>query len=70
MDFPTAYRRALSRPTTPCAVYCPAAFQNTPLVEAMQYGALLGGKRLRPFLVYATGNMFGVSHAGRPGRRR
>jgi farnesyl diphosphate synthase len=27
----------------------------------MQYGALLGGKRLRPFLVYATGSMFGVS---------
>jgi farnesyl diphosphate synthase len=29
----------------------------------MQYGALLGGKRLRPFLVYATGDMFGVSRA-------
>ncbi len=29
----------------------------------MQYGALLGGKRLRPFLVYATGQMFGVSTA-------
>lgn len=38
----------------------PLPFQNTPLVEAMHYGALLGGKRLRPFLVYATGNMFGV----------
>ncbi len=35
----------------------PQPFQNTPLVEAMHYGALLGGKRLRPFLVYATGNM-------------
>ncbi|HDG1690394.1 TPA: (2E,6E)-farnesyl diphosphate synthase [Kluyvera georgiana] len=41
----------------------PLPFQNTPLVEAMQYGALLGGKRLRPFLVYATGQMFGVSIA-------
>ena len=41
----------------------PLPFQNTPLVEAMQYGALLGGKRLRPFLVYATGDMFGVSRA-------
>lgn len=41
----------------------PQPFQNTPLVEAMQYGALLGGKRLRPFLVYATGDMFGVSRA-------
>lgn len=39
----------------------PLPFQNTPLVEAMQYGALLGGKRLRPFLVYATGTLFGVS---------
>ena len=39
----------------------PLPFQNTPLVEAMAYGALLGGKRLRPFLVYATGQMFGVS---------
>ncbi|WP_416208366.1 (2E,6E)-farnesyl diphosphate synthase [Erwinia sp. HR93] len=36
-------------------------FQNTPLVDAMRHGALLGGKRLRPFLVYATGEMFGVS---------
>ncbi|MBL5971085.1 polyprenyl synthetase family protein, partial [Enterobacter asburiae] len=39
----------------------PQPFQNTLLVEAMHYGALLGGKRLRPFLVYATGNMFGIS---------
>ena len=39
----------------------PLPFLNTPLVDAMQYGALLGGKRLRPFLVYATGKMFGVS---------
>lgn len=39
----------------------PLPFQNTPVVEAMQYSALLGGKRLRPFLVYATGQMFGVS---------
>lgn len=39
----------------------PLPFQNTPVVETMQYGALLGGKRLRPFLVYATGQMFGIS---------
>ncbi|MBS1206747.1 MAG: geranyl transferase [Proteobacteria bacterium] len=39
----------------------PLPFQNTPLVDAIQYGSLLGGKRLRPFLVYATGSMFGVS---------
>ncbi|PIJ52243.1 (2E,6E)-farnesyl diphosphate synthase [Erwinia sp. OLTSP20] len=31
--------------------------QSHPLVEAMKYGTLLGGKRLRPFLVYATGGM-------------
>lgn len=39
----------------------PLPFQDSPMVEAMHYGALLGGKRLRPFLVYATGEMFGVS---------
>ncbi|WP_131866151.1 (2E,6E)-farnesyl diphosphate synthase [Biostraticola tofi] len=32
-----------------------------PLAQAMRYGALLGGKRLRPFLVYQTGRLFGVS---------
>ncbi|MFS2222441.1 (2E,6E)-farnesyl diphosphate synthase [Pantoea sp. B65] len=35
----------------------PLPFQSSPLVNAMEYGALLGGKRLRPFLVYATGEM-------------
>lgn len=39
----------------------PLPFQDSPMVEAMRYGTLLGGKRLRPFLVYATGKMFGVS---------
>ena len=32
-------------------------FQNSSLVNAIEYGALLGGKRLRPFLVYVTGSM-------------
>ncbi|TDQ59061.1 farnesyl-diphosphate synthase [Mesocricetibacter intestinalis] len=32
----------------------------SPLVEAMKYGLLLGGKRIRPFLVYATGRMLGA----------
>ncbi|MGL5265275.1 MAG: (2E,6E)-farnesyl diphosphate synthase, partial [Plesiomonas shigelloides] len=27
--------------------------QEQEMVQAMHYGALLGGKRLRPFLVYA-----------------
>ena len=30
---------------------------NAPLRDAMKYGLLLGGKRVRPFLVYATGKM-------------
>lgn len=30
------------------------------LAEAMKYGLLLGGKRIRPFLVYATGKMLGA----------
>ncbi|AAK02617.1 farnesyl-diphosphate synthase [Pasteurella multocida] len=32
----------------------------SPLAEAMRYGVLLGGKRIRPFLVYATGRMLGA----------
>ncbi len=32
---------------------------STKLNEAMTYGALLGGKRVRPFLVYAVGQMLG-----------
>lgn len=34
--------------------------QPSPLVDAMKYGLLLGGKRIRPFLVYATGRMLGA----------
>ncbi|KOE57292.1 (2E,6E)-farnesyl diphosphate synthase [Aggregatibacter actinomycetemcomitans] len=34
-----------------------------PLAEAMKYGLLLGGKRIRPFLVYATGKMLGADMA-------
>ncbi|MDA6075986.1 (2E,6E)-farnesyl diphosphate synthase [Edwardsiella anguillarum] len=36
-------------------------FADGPLVGAMRYGTLLGGKRLRPYLVYATGGLFGCS---------
>ncbi|WWP02695.1 MAG: (2E,6E)-farnesyl diphosphate synthase [Candidatus Dasytiphilus stammeri] len=32
-------------------------YQHTPLVKAMKYSLLSGGKRLRPFLVYAVGKM-------------
>lgn len=41
----------------------PLPFQSSPLVNAMHYGALLGGKRLRPFLVYATGEMLNADAA-------
>ncbi|WP_394157954.1 (2E,6E)-farnesyl diphosphate synthase [Vibrio campbellii] len=33
--------------------------QEQPLIKAMKYGLLLGGKRVRPFLVYITGQMLG-----------
>ena len=33
--------------------------QQQPLIQAMKYGLLLGGKRVRPFLVYITGQMLG-----------
>ncbi|AKC32245.1 (2E,6E)-farnesyl diphosphate synthase [Candidatus Pantoea carbekii] len=36
-------------------------FQNSSLVNAVRYGTLLGGKRLRPLLVYATGEMIKVN---------
>ncbi|HCE5210275.1 TPA: (2E,6E)-farnesyl diphosphate synthase [Vibrio parahaemolyticus] len=34
-------------------------YQEQPLIQAMKYGLLLGGKRVRPFLVYITGQMLG-----------
>ncbi|MDH2997239.1 geranyl transferase [Pasteurellaceae bacterium LFhippo2] len=33
---------------------------NPDLIDAMSYAVLLGGKRVRPFLIYATGKMLGV----------
>ncbi|MGP1924195.1 MAG: (2E,6E)-farnesyl diphosphate synthase [Arsenophonus sp. NEOnobi-MAG3] len=36
-------------------------FNQSKLVTAMKYGTLLGGKRLRPFLVYAIGDMLNVA---------
>lgn len=35
-------------------------FSDLPLAAAMKHGALLGGKRLRPFLTYTVGSMLGV----------
>jgi farnesyl diphosphate synthase len=36
-------------------------FQDQSLIQAMRYGLLLGGKRVRPYLVYITGEMLGCS---------
>lgn len=36
---------------------------NAPLRDAMKYGLLLGGKRVRPFLVYATGKMLSANES-------
>lgn len=33
---------------------------DSALIEAMSYAVLLGGKRVRPFLIYATGRMLDV----------
>ena len=55
--YPERANAALSR------LLAPLPFQSSPLVNAMRYGALLGGKRLRPFLVYATGEMFNADPA-------
>ena len=35
--------------------------QEQSLIQAMRYGLLLGGKRVRPYLVYITGEMLGCS---------
>ncbi|MBB1200396.1 (2E,6E)-farnesyl diphosphate synthase [Enterobacteriaceae bacterium 89] len=62
MDFSQQLQGCVERANNALRQFiAPQPFQNTPLVEAMHYGALLGGKRLRPFLVYATGRMFNVS---------
>ena len=62
MDFHRQLKAHTERANQALARFlAPLPFQDSPMVEAMHYGALLGGKRLRPFLVYATGEMFGVS---------
>ncbi|MCC5854559.1 MAG: (2E,6E)-farnesyl diphosphate synthase [Idiomarina sp.] len=43
------------------AQYLDQSGPATRLHEAMQYSALLGGKRVRPFLVYAVGDMLGAA---------
>ncbi len=51
------------------ALLSPEAREGEPtrparLIEAMRYGALGGGKRVRPFLVVETARAFGVTGAG------
>lgn len=36
---------------------------DAPLKDAMEYSLMAGGKRIRPFLVYATGEMLGLEKA-------
>ncbi|MBD2825176.1 (2E,6E)-farnesyl diphosphate synthase [Xenorhabdus szentirmaii] len=42
-------------------IFSSLPFLDSPLGIAMQHGAILGGKRLRPFLVYSVGELFGLS---------
>lgn len=39
-----------------------ANIEDSQLKDAMQYSLLLGGKRVRPFLVYTTGQILGASN--------
>lgn len=39
----------------------PLPSHSRQLIEAIRYTVLCGGKRIRPYLVYATGKMFGLS---------
>lgn len=41
----------------------PTELPEAKLIDAMRYGTLGGGKRLRPFLAVATADMFGVSRS-------
>ncbi|ATF08625.1 (2E,6E)-farnesyl diphosphate synthase [Candidatus Enterovibrio altilux] len=35
--------------------------KDQPLIQAMKHGSLLGGKRIRPYLTYVTGQLLGLS---------
>jgi farnesyl diphosphate synthase len=60
-DFPARLQACQQRVDQALNGYIAARHSPDPqLVEAMRHGALLGGKRLRPYLVYATGEMFGL----------
>ncbi|MCL2897629.1 (2E,6E)-farnesyl diphosphate synthase [Brenneria tiliae] len=60
-DFPAQLHARQQRANRVLSQFISALpFQSSPLVNAMGYGSLLGGKRLRPFLVYTTGELFGM----------
>ncbi len=51
MDFPQQLQACVEQANEALRRFiAPQPFQNTPLVEAMHYGALLGGKRCVPSL--------------------
>lgn len=61
IDFSSQLRVMQKRVDHALTAYIDAQpFSETPLAQAMRHGALLGGKRLRPYLVYATGELFGL----------
>ena len=61
IDFSSQLRTAQKRVDQALTSYIDAQpFADMPLAKAMRHGALLGGKRLRPYLVYATGQLFGL----------
>ena len=39
------------------------AVNDPKLLEAMRYGLLIGGKRMRPYLAYITGSMLGAEES-------
>ncbi|MXP56239.1 (2E,6E)-farnesyl diphosphate synthase [Pantoea sp. Mhis] len=61
MDFKKLINQYYERVNSTLTALMDPLPQDSPLVKAMQYGTLLGGKRLRPLLVYATGEMFKVN---------
>lgn len=53
-----------SRVDAVLAAHIDALPQTAPALKAaMRHGALIGGKRIRPFLVYAVGELLGVDKA-------
>ncbi len=59
---PTSFRHASRVPTMRCAVLLShSLFRTLHWLKPCTMAHSWSGKRLRPFLVYATGNMFGIS---------